>query len=78
MTNEEIIAFDQGYSLGFRAGQLYWRQQMIEGNHRIQAEMAGIRISVTRGNVSLEEYEQCELRRIENDISTVRNITDDG
>lgn len=64
MNNEEIIAFDQGYRLGFRAGELNWRKHLIAENQCIQAEMAGIRISITRGNVSLEEFQQCELRRM--------------
>ena len=33
---------------------------MIEGNQRIEAEVAGHNIAVTRGNISLEEYTQLE------------------
>lgn len=58
LTNREVEIFDFGYNLGFRAGQLNWRKQMIAGSHRVHAAAAGERIAVLRDNIGLEEYSQ--------------------
>ena len=56
LTNREVEIFDSGYNLGFRAGQLSWRKQMIAENQYILASAAGTRIAVGRGNIDLDEY----------------------
>jgi len=67
-TNEKIELWNYAYRLGFHAGQLDWRKQMIADYQFVQASMAGQMIAVHRNNISLEEYaqivnaEQPELR----------------
>ena len=56
MTDDEIMGFDQGYRLGFWAGQLEQRRYSIACLQRDNAVIAGHNIAVTRGNISLEEY----------------------
>jgi len=58
MKDDEIVAFDHGYRLGFRAGQLNWRKQMIDGKCYIEASHGGAQIAIFRGNISLDEYAQ--------------------
>ena len=57
-SNHELMVFNNGYSLGFRAGQLEQRRLTIETTQRIEAETAGHYIAVTRKHVSLDEYSQ--------------------
>lgn len=58
MTDNEITAFDHGYRLGFRAGQLERRRYSIAMLQYSWATTAGISIALKRGNISHEEYER--------------------
>ena len=56
MTDNEILWFDSGYKLGFRAGQAERRRYSMACLQDAEATIAGANIAVTRGNISLEEY----------------------
>ena len=58
MTNDEGVAFDHGYKLGFRAGQLDGRRYALAVIRHSYAVYAGENIARTRGNISLKEYER--------------------
>ena len=58
MTNDEVVAFDRGYKLGFRAGRLERCRYSIAMLQYSWAITGGISIALKRGNISLEEYER--------------------
>jgi len=54
--DREVKVFDHAYRLGFRAGQLDWRRQMIANAQRTEAYMGGVQIALFRNNLDVEEY----------------------
>lgn len=56
MTDDEVVAFDRGYQLGFRAGQLDGRRYALAVIRWSNAIRAGENIALLRGNISQEEY----------------------
>jgi len=68
ITDHELELYDWAYRTGFRAGQLAWRRKMIADHQCMHGELAGHRIAVTRGNISVEEYAQL-WKEIGNDAS---------
>ena len=58
MTDNEIMAFSQGYRLGFHAGQLERRRYSLACHQLTKAVIAGHNIALTRGSISLEEYKR--------------------
>ena len=61
--NREVEIFDGAYKLGFHAGQLAWKKELIADYQQMMASLGGEWIAVKRGNISLEEYESVQTER---------------